>query len=129
MPYERLYQRRETKEGEKDVFNLARAKERKTRDLGWVRCIKGEDGRVLVEETEIRERWRSYFSRLLNGESESSRRGERGVQERHLNDRACTRISKEEVKGALRKMKSGKAVGSDLIPVKIWKCLGEEGLD
>jgi len=26
-------------------------------------------------------------------------------------------------------MKSGKAVGPDLIPVEIWKCLGEVGLD
>jgi len=48
----------------------------------------------------------SYFSRLLNGESKSSQCGERGVQERYINNRACTRISKEEVKGALRKMKS-----------------------
>jgi len=38
------------------VFKLARARERKTRDLGCVRCIKGEDGRVLMEETEIRKR-------------------------------------------------------------------------
>ena len=36
------------------MFKLARARERKTRDLGCVRCIKGEDGRVLVGETEIR---------------------------------------------------------------------------
>jgi len=35
----------------------------------------------------------------------------------------------EEVKEALRKMKSGKAIGPNLIPVKIWKCLGEVGLD
>ena len=41
----------------------------------------------------------------------------------------CSRISKEEVKGALRKMKSGKAVGPNLILVEIWKCLGEKGLD
>jgi len=41
----------------------------------------------------------------------------------------CNRISKEEVKEALRKMKSEKAVGPDLIPVEIWKCLGEVGLD
>ena len=26
-------------------------------------------------------------------------------------------------------MKSGKAVGPDLIPVEIWKCLGEVGVD
>jgi len=127
--YERLYQKLETKEGEKDVFKLARAKEKKSRELGCVRCIKCEDSRVLVKETEIRERWRSYISRLLNGESESSRHLERGVQERHLNDRVCSHTSKEEVKGALRKMKYEKAVGLDLMPVEIWKCLGKEGLD
>jgi len=122
--YERLYQKLETKESEKDVFKLARARERKSRDLGCVGCIKGEDGRVLVEETEIKKRWPSYFSRLLNGESDSSRPLGRGVQERHLNG---SRISKEEVKGTFRKMKFGKAVGPDLIPVEIWKCLGEKG--
>jgi len=52
--YEMLYHKLETKEGEKDMFKLARASEKKTRDLGCVRCIKGEDGKVLVEETEIR---------------------------------------------------------------------------
>ena len=59
--YERLYQKLESKEGEKDVFKSTRAGEKKSRDLGCVRCIKGGDGRVLVEETEIRESWRSYF--------------------------------------------------------------------
>ena len=59
--FERLYQKLETKEGEKDVFKLARAREKKTRDLGNVRYVKGEDGKVLVEETNIRERWRVTF--------------------------------------------------------------------
>jgi len=51
------------------------------------------------------------------------------VQERYPHVRACSRISKEEVKDALRRMKSRKAVGLDLIPMEIWKCLGEEGLE
>ena len=106
------------------MFKLARAREKKSRDLGYVRCIKSKDGRVLVEETKIRERWWSYFSRLLNGESASSRSLERGVQKRHLNVRPCSSICKEEVKGALKKMKSGKAVAPNLIPMEIWKCLG-----
>ena len=77
--YERLYQKLKTKEGEKDVFNLAKARERKTRDLGCVKCIKGEDGKVLVEEAEIKDRWRSYFSGPFNGKNEYSPQVERGV--------------------------------------------------
>jgi len=42
-------------------------------------CIKDGDGKVLVEEVKIRERWRSYFSTLFNGESEHSISLERGV--------------------------------------------------
>ena len=66
--YESSYQKRETTEGGKDVFKVARAKEKKTRDLGNVRYIKGDDRKVLVKDTKIRERWRSYVSKLFNGE-------------------------------------------------------------
>ena len=31
-----------------------------------IKYIKNEDSRVLVQEEEIKERWRSYFERLLN---------------------------------------------------------------
>jgi len=66
--YERLYQRLNSKEGENKVFKLARARERQTRDLSCVRCIKDEDGKVLVEDTKVQERWQSYFYKLFNGE-------------------------------------------------------------
>ena len=49
MAYDGLYQKLGTKEGEKEVLKLARAKERKTRDLDVVRCIKDENGKVLSE--------------------------------------------------------------------------------
>jgi len=117
--YERLYQRLETREGEKDVCRLARAREKKTRNLGCVRCIKGEDSKVLVEETKSRERWQNYFDRLFNGENEYPLRAESGVQEGHLNVRECSHISKEDVKEALRKMKFDKAVGLDFIPMEV----------
>ena len=54
--YDRLYQKLETKEGEKEVFKLARVRERSTRDLGVVRCIKDENGRVLSGDAEIKSR-------------------------------------------------------------------------
>ena len=38
-------------------------------------------------------------------------------------------ISRNEVKVAISRMKNGKATGMDGIPVEVWKCLGEEGID
>ena len=36
--------------------------------MGVVRCIKDEEGKVLTEDAEIKERWRRFFAKLLNGE-------------------------------------------------------------
>ena len=41
---------------------------------------------------------------------------------------SCQPITREEVKEALRKMKSSKAVGPDSILVEVWKSLGEDGV-
>ena len=38
-------------------------------------------------------------------------------------------ISRNEVKVAISRMKNGNATGMDMIPVEMWKCLGEEGID
>ena len=38
-------------------------------------------------------------------------------------------ISRNEVKVAIPRMKNGKETGMDGIPVEVWKCLGEEGID
>jgi len=47
-----------------------------------VRCIKNENGKVLFEDVEIKERWQRYFSKLLNGEvvEDSRSRKERVVR-------------------------------------------------
>ncbi|XP_070002854.1 uncharacterized protein [Nicotiana sylvestris] len=42
---------------EKKLFRLAKLSERKARDLDQVRCIKDEDGRVLMEDAQIERRW------------------------------------------------------------------------
>ena len=56
IAYDRLYHRLDTKKGEKEVFKLARARDRRTRDLGVVRSIKDKNGKVLSEDAEINER-------------------------------------------------------------------------
>ena len=39
------------------------------------------------------------------------------------------KISKEEVRENMKRMKNGKAVGPDDIPVEVWKCLWEIALE
>jgi len=46
-----------------------------------------------------------------------------------VDPRECGHISKDEIKEAMRKMPNEKAEGPDQIPVEVWKCLGEEGLE
>jgi len=56
IAYDRLYQKLETNGGEKEVFKLVKIRKRRTRDLGVVRCIKDENGKVLSMEAEIKDR-------------------------------------------------------------------------
>ena len=55
--YEDMYQRLNTKEGEKDIYRMSRVHERKTRDFSQVKCIKDNMDQLLVKEDEIKLRW------------------------------------------------------------------------
>ena len=55
--YDDLYRRLSTKEGEKDVYKIARIRERKKRDLNQVKCIKDEMDQLLVKGQDIKQRW------------------------------------------------------------------------
>ena len=54
--YDDLYQRLGTKEGEKDIYRMARIRERKTRDINQIKCIKDGTDRLLVKDDEIKSR-------------------------------------------------------------------------
>ena len=66
--YEDLYQHLNTKEGDNDIYRMARVRERKKRDFSQVKCIKDEREHLLVKEDEIRHQWQKYFDKLFNGE-------------------------------------------------------------
>ena len=90
------------KGGENEVFKLARAREQRTRDLSSVRCIKNADGRVLVEDAQVKDRWRSYFYKLFNGEElDVSQHIEHLVREEQQNYKPDQPITREEVKDCL----------------------------
>ncbi|KAK3556954.1 hypothetical protein QTP70_022300, partial [Hemibagrus guttatus] len=75
--YDELYTRLDTREGQKDLYRLARQRDR--------------DGKDVQQKVD--------------------------------------KIRKDEVRKALKLMKSGKAVGPDDIPVEVWKCLGEAAVE
>ena len=54
--YDDLYQRLGTKEGEKDIYRMAKIRERKTRDINQIKCIKDGTDRLLVKDEEIKGR-------------------------------------------------------------------------
>ena len=127
--FDEMYKRLDTKEGELDIYKLARAREKKTRDLNQVRCIKDEDGKVLATEKAVKDKWRGNFHNLFNeGHEMSTSLGELGNSEECSNYSFYRRIRKEKVVVALKKMKHRKAVGPDDIPIEVWKVLGETGI-
>ncbi|KAK3573623.1 hypothetical protein QTP86_029993, partial [Hemibagrus guttatus] len=74
--YDELYTRLDTREGEKDLYRLARQRDRDGKDVQQVRVIKDRDGRVLTSEESVQRRWKEYFEELMNEENESGKRVE-----------------------------------------------------
>ncbi|KAK3528212.1 hypothetical protein QTP86_026675 [Hemibagrus guttatus] len=123
--YDELYTRLDTREGEKDLYRLASQRDRDGKDVQQVRVIKDRDGRVLTSEESVQRRWKEYFEELMNEENEREKRVE-GV---NSVEQKVDKIRKDEVRKALKRMKSGKAVGPDDISVEVWKCLGEAAVE
>ena len=74
--YDDLYARLETKEGEKELYRLARQRNRAGKDVQHVRVIKDENGNVMVNSEAVLKRWKKYFEKLMNEENNREPRTE-----------------------------------------------------
>ena len=122
--YKDLYKSLEGAEGEKRAIRIAKQKNRESQDVYQVKLIKNADGNILTDEGEIKERWRSYFENLMNIENERERRMIEPSKETEV-----PQVDEEEVKTAMKKMKRGKAVGTDNITIEAWRVIGGKGIE
>jgi hypothetical protein len=122
--YDGLYQWLGTKEGDKDIYRMVKSRERKMRGIIHVKCIKDAIERLLTKDENIENRWQEYFNKLFNKDSGSSSI-ELDISSDDLSRQFVHRIQESEVKDALKRMKRGKAMGPDEIPIEVWRSLGD----
>ena len=75
----------------------------------------------MVNSEEVLKRWKKYFEKLMNEKNDREPR----TEEAEVVNEEVNCVSREEVKKALRKIKKGKSVGPNELPVEVWKCMGE----
>jgi hypothetical protein len=97
---------------------MVKLRERKTRDFNQVKFIKNETDMFLVKDDEIKNRWRKYFDKLFNEESEKITT-ELDDSFDDTNWRFVRRIQESEVKEVLKKIKIGKALNPDDITIEV----------
>jgi hypothetical protein len=79
---------------------------------------------LLVKGQDIKQRWQGYFDNLFNRENKTM---DTQLDDSFddLNRCFVCEIQESEVKETLKRIKGGKTMGPDGIPIEVWKCLGD----
>ncbi|KAK6760556.1 hypothetical protein RB195_021861 [Necator americanus] len=120
--YKAVYDMLDTREGERAVYRLVRARHRSTLVMEHTKIVKGADGAVLHHSGQILKKWREYYNHLCNEEFCHP-----PIPTVPSVEGPVLPITAVEVSPALAKMKSNKATGPDDMPADIWKLLGDRG--
>ena len=97
--YRGLYESLESKEGEKEVYRIAKQRDRASRDVQKIRIIKDTEGKPLTREGDILKRWQEYFEKLMNEENDHEKRTDLATGTM----REAPRVNMEEVRNAIKR--------------------------
>ena len=118
-----LFEKLDTREGEKAIYRLAKSRDQATKDNYQGYFVKAQDGTLLMKTEENISRWAEYYRDLLNKARQHIDGRNEPLTEGPLHQVTC-----EEVDRQLKKMKNGKSCGPDGIPTEALKCLGDWGV-
>ena len=108
--------------GPKVIYKLAKTRQRRTKNIAGITVIKGIDDKILSSNEDIKNRWKRYFSTLLNtGNHRKQLAVKQPTQEPIEN------ITEAEFKTQLDKMAANKARGPDDLPIENIKLLKDTG--
>ncbi len=110
-----------TAEGKQKMFKMTKQIKGERKDVIGARYVKDEHGNIKVEEADM-QRWKSYFSELLNEENQYELEDHIKVEGPILG------VTVKEVEEALQKMKRGKAPGPSGVTANLLKYAGETGV-
>ena len=111
----------ESRQAYKQASCKAKSDVAKAYDELYMKLDTQEGEKDLYKLVKVLKRWKNYYEEMMNRENERETR----IDSINGTYEDVPRVTKEEVRTAMKKMKNGKAVGPDDIPVEAWKCLGE----
>ena len=111
-----------TSEGRNNMYKLSKQMRKDRTDLVGGKYVIDTDNNLKIAEEEIRDTWRKYYLDLLNVENPSE------IEEVVPVSGPLLDVSLEEVKGALKVMKSGRGAGPSGVTSDLFKMAGETAL-
>ena len=84
--------------------------------------IKSKQGKILIEEEEVKERWAEYVDDLYKDDN----RGEVDMGDLVYEAEPITRI---EIESVIKQLPKGKACGNDNIAAELLQGMGDKGME
>ncbi len=104
------------------MFKMAKQMKEERKNVIRARYVTDEHGNIKVEEADIMQRWKRYFSELLNEENQYE------IEDHIKVDGPILGVIEKEVEEGLQKMKRGKAPGPSGVTTDLLKYAGETGV-